>query len=155
MIYTLRNINNTSNQPIHTILWVPTFSFLIWRKDCPMTTLMVIWELLFFWVFFGTSRSWVFSGHWVLWIFGKVLLNQWYWYIPRLKSSPCSPILWASSSAWWFLHSLCRIFLVSGCPICHSFLLIAKPLEFYLGSDCLCLYVPVYSLFFPAVASKY
>jgi hypothetical protein len=32
-------------------------------------------------------------------------------------------------------------------PICQSFLLVTEPFEFYWGSHCLCLLLPVYSLF--------
>jgi hypothetical protein len=37
----------------------------------------------------------------------------------------------------------------------QSFLIVAKPFEFYLGSYCLCLYVSVHSLCFSAIVSKF
>jgi hypothetical protein len=48
---------------------------------------------------------------------------------------------------------LCRNFLVSCSPICQSVLLVAEPLEFCLGSHCLCLCVPVYSQLFPELTN--
>jgi hypothetical protein len=40
-------------------------------------------------------------------------------------------------------------------PIYPSCLFIAEPLKLYLGSCCLCLHVPVYSLFFPILVWKF
>jgi hypothetical protein len=65
-----------------------------------------------------------------------------------------SLILWAVSSIWWPFLLLCKIFLISCNSICQSSLLVAKPLEFYLVSHCLCLLIPVYSLLFPALTFK-
>jgi hypothetical protein len=59
-----------------------------------------------------------------------------------------SPTLWSASSVWWLFHLLCRSFVVSCTLISEFFLLIAELLEFHLGRDCLCLQIPVYSLFF-------
>jgi hypothetical protein len=50
---------------------------------------------------------------------------------------------------------LCRSFLISCSPMCQFILLVAEPFEFYLESHCLCLLVPVYSLLFPVLASKF
>jgi hypothetical protein len=43
---------------------------------------------------------------------------------------------------------LCRIFLVSCSPTCQSFLLVAEPFEFYLGT----LSMPINSSVFPALS---
>jgi hypothetical protein len=50
---------------------------------------------------------------------------------------------------------LCISFLISCSPICQVFVLAAEPFEFYLGSHYLCLLIPVYSLLFPTLASKF
>jgi hypothetical protein len=50
---------------------------------------------------------------------------------------------------------LCRSFLISCSIICQSFLLVAEPSEFCLGSHCLCLLIPVNSLLFSALPSKF
>jgi hypothetical protein len=65
-----------------------------------------------------------------------------------------SPILWAASSIWWPFLLLCRSFVASCSPIYQSFLLVAEPFVFCLGTQCLCLLVPVCSLLFPTLASK-
>jgi hypothetical protein len=49
---------------------------------------------------------------------------------------------------------LCRRFLDSHSAICQSFLLVAEPLQLYLGSHYLYLYVPVFTLLFPELVSK-
>jgi hypothetical protein len=72
------------------------------------------------------------------------------------SSQRFSPMLWAVSSVWWWWSfPLQCSFLVSCSPICQFFLLVAEPLERYLGSYCLCLYVPVYSLLFPILVAKF
>jgi hypothetical protein len=96
-------------------------------------------------------------GHWfgrslVFWapcIFGLLIPCQMYsWQRFYL-------ILWAASSVWWPFLLWCRSFLISCSPICQSFFLVARPFEFYWGSHCLCLLIPVYSLLFLALASKF
>jgi hypothetical protein len=54
-----------------------------------------------------------------------------------------SPILWEASTIYKPFHLLFRSFLILCSPICHFFLLVAEPFEFYLGSHCLCLSLPV------------
>jgi hypothetical protein len=49
--------------------------------------------------------------------------------------------LWAASLIWWSFILLCRSFLISCSPTCQSFLWVAKPFEFYVGSHCLCLLI--------------
>jgi hypothetical protein len=49
----------------------------------------------------------------------------------------------------------CRSFLISCSPICQSLHLVVEPLECYVRGYCLYLYVPVYSLLFPALVSKF
>jgi hypothetical protein len=93
---------------------------------------------------FGGSL--IFCDHCILWILIPCQIYSWQWF---------SPILWAASWIWWPFLLLCRSFLVSFSPTCQSFLLAEKPFAFYLGSYCLCLLVLVYSLLFPALASKF
>jgi hypothetical protein len=66
-----------------------------------------------------------------------------------------SPILLAVSSVCLLFPLLWRGFLVLWSPICQFFLLITEPMQFYSGSYCLCPYVPVFLLLFPAIISKF
>jgi hypothetical protein len=46
-------------------------------------------------------------------------------------------------------------FLISRSPICPFFLIVAEPFELYVGSLCICLLIPVYSLLFPVLAARF
>jgi hypothetical protein len=50
---------------------------------------------------------------------------------------------------------LCRRLLISFSSICGLFLLDSEPVEFYWESHCLWLLLPVYSMFFPVLASGF
>jgi hypothetical protein len=83
----------------------------------------------------------------VHWFFGSLVF--WgpciFWLSNRCQMYSCqrfSSILWAASLVWWLFAFLCRNFLVSCSPICQHSFLVTEPLEFYLWSYCLFLYVP-------------
>jgi hypothetical protein len=93
--------------------------------------------------FFG---SLVFWAPCIFWLLIPCQMNSWQRF---------SLILWAACPTWWPLPLLVRSLLVSCSPTCQSFLLVGQSLEFYLGSHCLCLYVPVFSLLFPELVSSF
>jgi hypothetical protein len=66
-----------------------------------------------------------------------------------------SPILCAAPSIWWHFFSCAEAFEFHVVPFCQSFFLVAELLEFYLGSHCLCLLIPKYSISFHALASNF
>jgi hypothetical protein len=74
-------------------------------------------------------------------------------------SIPCQKFFFSHSVDNLFnlvtISFVVQSFLISFSPICQFFLLVAEPFEFYLRSHCLYLLIPVYSLPFPALASKF
>jgi hypothetical protein len=104
-------------------------------------TVFLLIASLNYW-FFGSLVFWAPCKYWLL---IPCQMNSWqlffsFWGQPSQFSDAF--LCWTAS----YFH------VVS--PICQSFLLIEEVLEFYLGSYRICSYVPLYSLFFPAVASK-
>jgi hypothetical protein len=89
--------------------------------------------------------------HWVMIFFRNLVVRApcIFWLL-----IPCQMYSWQR----FFSHSMdCLFYLVtisvtrfldSCSPICQSFLLIVEPVEFYLVSYYLCLWVPVHFLFF-------
>jgi hypothetical protein len=101
--------------------------------------------------------------------FPASLLVHWFWR-SIVFWAPCVfwlSVLWCIASKYflrlygWSLQFrdhfflLCRSFLILYNPICPSFLLVAGLLEFYWGSSCLYLLLPVYSLFLPVLTSDF
>jgi hypothetical protein len=86
------------------------------------------------------------SGHWFFESLGFWTPYIFWFLIPCQIFSwqRFSPVLWAISLVWWLFLLLCRRFLAPYCPICWSFLSIAKVLEFYSRSYSLCLCLPLF-----------
>jgi hypothetical protein len=133
---------------------------------CSLWSVMVS---IFSWIFFShldfflckSSFHFICSFlHWVIDFLGSLVF--WapciFWLsVPFLKysSQRFSPIRWVVCLIWRPLLLLCRSFLISCSLICWSFPLVAGPIEFYWGSHCLCLLLPVNSLLFPVLASRF
>jgi hypothetical protein len=90
--------------------------------------------------FFGSLDFW---APCIFWLLVPCLMYSW----QRFSSHSVSGLF---NLVTFLLLLLCSSFLISCSPICQSFLLVAEPFEFYLVSHCLCLLIPVYSLFFHA-----
>jgi hypothetical protein len=106
--------------------------FFLWKSSVQFICPFLHWIIVF----------------WALCIFWLLILCQMYGW------QRFSPILWAASAIWWSFLLFFRRLLVSCSLICNPFFL-NESFEFYLGSHCLCILIPAYSLFFPALVSKF
>jgi hypothetical protein len=130
---------------------------------------LTIWTSFFEKALFSLVAHFYWDIHWYLdfivisLIFGSLVFwaHCIFWSL-YIHSVPCltysyrfSPILWVVSSVYRLFPLLCRNFLISCSLICQCFLLVAEPFEFYWGSPCLCLLLPVYCLLFPVLVSRF